>query len=141
MSAERWLRLILRVTGTALLGALPFVFVPRTWHAAVHEWLGFGPYPDGPVIDYLARSVSAMYVLSGVFCWLVAADVRRWGPMIQFLGWASVGFGAVMTVVDGLLGLPWWWFWGEGPPAVVLGAVLVVLARAVGRTAGPEAGT
>jgi len=139
--AERLLRLILRVTGAALLLAGPFVFVPRAWHGAIHERLGFGPYPDGPVIDYLVRSVSAMYVLSGVFCWLVAADVRRYARTIVFLGGASVAFGALMTAVDALLGLPWWWLAGEGPPAIVLGILLIVLERAANRPApaGPAA--
>ncbi|MBL7140692.1 MAG: hypothetical protein ISS74_07265 [Planctomycetes bacterium] len=139
--AQRLLRLVLRVTGAALLLAAPFVFVPRTWHAAIHERLGFGPYPDGPVIDYLVRSVSAMYVLSGLFCWLVTTDLRRYGPTIIFLGAASVAFGILMTAVDALLGLPWWWLAGEGPPAVVLGVILILLERAANRPAtdGPAA--
>ncbi|MFO8012644.1 MAG: hypothetical protein R6X20_04980 [Phycisphaerae bacterium] len=128
--ARRLLRLILRVTGTALLFALPFAFIPREWHAVIHEWIGLGPYPDGPVIDYLVRSVSGMYVLSGLFCWLVATDLRRYGPMVQFLGWTSIAFGVLMTVVDVMLGLPWWWIAGEGPEAIVLGAILVILERA-----------
>jgi len=129
----RLLRLILWVTGGALLLATPFVFVPRTWHADIHEWLGFGPYPDGPITDYLVRSVSAMYVLSGLFCWLVATDVRRYGPTILFLGASSVAFGALMTAVDAMLALPWWWLAGEGPPAIVLGILLIVLERASNR--------
>ena len=132
-AAERLLRLVLILTGAALGLALPFAFVPRAWHAAIHERIGLGPYPDGPVIDYLVRSVSAMYVLSAAFCWLVATDVRRWGPAIAFLGWASIAFGALMAAVDVHLGLPWWWIAGEGPPAIVLGAVLVVLERAANR--------
>jgi hypothetical protein len=129
---------ILIVTGAALLLALPFVFIPRAWHAAIHERIGLGPYPDGPVIDYLVRSVSAMYVLSGLFCWLVATDLRRYGPMVQFLGWTSIAFGVLMAVVDVMLGLPWWWIAGEGPPAVVLGAALVVLERAANGRGGED---
>jgi len=128
--ANRLLRLVLRVTGSALLLALPFALVPRTWHEAIHEWIGLGPYPEGPVVDYLVRSVSGMYVLSGAFCWLVATDVRRYGPMVRFLGWTSIAFGVLMTVVDVMLGLPWWWIAGEGPEAIVLGAILIVLERA-----------
>jgi len=124
---ERLLKLILRLTGVALLLATPFIFLPRTWHGAAHDWLGFGPYPAGPIIDYLVRSVSAMYALSGVFCWLVSFDVRRYAAVIVFLGAASMAFGLLMLVVDVQLGLPWWWAVGEGPSAVVLGVVLIVL--------------
>ena len=126
-TAERLLKWILRLTGVALLLATPFVFLPRAWHGAAHNWLGFGPYPAGPIIDYLVRSVSAMYALSGVFCWLVSFDVRRYAAAIVFLGAASMAFGLVMLVVDVQLGLPWWWAVGEGPSAVVLGVVLIVL--------------
>ena len=127
--SERLLKLILRLTGAALVLATPFIFLPHAWHGAAHERLGLGVYPAGPIIDYLARSASAMYALSGAFCWLVSFDVRRYGPVIVFLGISSVAFGLLMTVVDLELGLPWWWTAGEGPPAVVLGIVLIVLER------------
>jgi len=128
--AKRLLRRLLWVVGAALLLALPFVFVPRAWHAEIHEhWIGLGPYPDGPIIDYLVRSVSAVYVLSGLFCWLVATDLGRYGPMVAFLGWASLAWGILMTTVDVMLDLPWWWILGEGVAAIILGVVLVVLAR------------
>jgi len=137
--AERLLKLILRLTGAALVLATPFVFLPRACHGSAHEWLGFGPYPAGPIIDYLARSASAMYALSGVFCWLVSFDVRRYAAMIVFLGAASVAFGTLMLVVDLQLGLPWWWTVGEGPSAIVLGIVLIVLPMQVGRSASHPA--
>lgn len=124
---QRLLKLILRLTGAALVLAAPFVFLPRTWHGAMHEWLGFGPYPEGAIIDYLVRSVSAMYFLSGVFCWLVSFDVRRHAHVILFLGTSSIAWGVLLTVVDLQSGLPWWWIVGEGPSAVVLGIVLIVL--------------
>ena len=129
--SERLLNLVLRLTGAALVLATPFIFLPHAWHGAAHERLGFGPYPAGPIIDYLARSVSAMYTLSGVFCWLVSFDVRRHATVIIFLGASSMAWGVLLTVVDFQLGLPWWWLLGEGPPAIVLGIVLIVLEMRV----------
>jgi hypothetical protein len=127
MNAERWLKLILRLTGAALILGFLFVFVPRSWHAAIHEWCGFGAYPAPPVIDYLARTASAIYGLSGVFCWLVSFDLVRHKPVIAFLAEASILFGILCTVVDHVLGMPWWWRLGEGPPAVGLGIVMLML--------------
>ena len=132
-TAERLLKLVLRLTGAALCLATPFIFLPRAEYGAIHEWLGFGPYPDGPIIDYLARSASAMYALSGVFCWLVSYDVRRHGRVILFLGASSIAFGALMLAVEFQLGLPWWWVLGEGVAAVVLGIVLLVLQTRAAR--------
>lgn len=127
---DRLIRFILRLTGTAVLLAAPFVFLPRSWHAEIHAWLGLGAYPEGPVIDYLVRTVSAMYALSGVFCWLVSFNVERYASLIAFLAEASIAFGLVATVVDFMNRLPWFWKWFEGPPAILWGiVVLALLAR------------
>ena len=37
-----------------------------SWIAASHEWLGMGDYPDRPIVDYLARSLSLFYGLVGL---------------------------------------------------------------------------
>jgi len=135
--AERLLRWFLWGVGAALVTALPFVFLPRAWHAAIHEeWIGLGPYPEGPIIDYLVRSVSAVYALSGLFCWLVATDLHRYRPMVAFLGATSVAWGVLMTTVDVRLGLPWWWILGEGVAAIVLGVILVAMERWVKSQSG-----
>ncbi len=128
--ADRLIRFILRLTGTVLLLAAPFIFMPRSWHAWVHEWLGLGPYPEGPVIDYLVRTASAMYALSGIFCWLISFNLERYAGLIAFLAEASIAFGVLTIVVDFANELPWFWKWFEGPPAILWGiVVLVLLAR------------
>ena len=33
--------------------------------AACHEAMGLGPFPDAPIVEYLARSVSAYYAMLG----------------------------------------------------------------------------
>ena len=133
MNAQRWIRLILRLTGTALVLAFVFVVVPRTWHAAVHEKIGLGPYPEPRliIVDYLVRTISAIYGLSGIFCWLVSFDLMRYKSIITFLAEASILFGLLCTVVDHLLGLPWWWRLSEGPMAILLGIVMLVLLARV----------
>ncbi len=140
--AERWLALMLRATGVVLMLAAPSVVAPRAWHAAGHRALGFGPYPDGPVIDYLVRSISLMYAVSGVFCWMAAGRLRTSRWVIRFLGVFSVGFGSAMLAIDAAVGLPWPWTAAEGPGAIGLGVVLLALLRhvpeATRRSAEPE---
>ncbi len=127
MNAWKLLAWVLRLTGVALLFALPAVFAPRDWFVRTHAWLGLGAFPEGPVILYLIRSISAGYALSGAFLILVSFDLRRHATVIAFLGIGSVLFGALMTVVDAQLGLPWWWIAAEGPPAVLLGILILAL--------------
>ena len=51
---EKYLKLLLQAFGAVTAVALvPFV-MPRSWMAAVHDWLGMGVLPDNPVVEYLA---------------------------------------------------------------------------------------
>jgi hypothetical protein len=42
--------------GIGSLFALVPVFMPMSWMAAAHRWLGLGEMPTGPIVEYLARS-------------------------------------------------------------------------------------
>jgi hypothetical protein len=42
--------------------------------------------PTGPVVEYLARSLSAFYALVGALCLVVAAALERYRPLVRFLG-------------------------------------------------------
>ena len=111
--AERWMVLLLRLTALGCMSAIFAVFMPRTWMAFVHEKLGLGKFPDGPVIVYLARSVSFFYAGLGVVIWLAATDVRRYVSLIRFVATAGIVFGIVITTSNVLTGMPWWWQVGE----------------------------
>src|SRR5262245_27062262 len=54
--SEKALVLLLRIVGVPALFALVAVFMPVSWMAATHRWLGLGEMPTGPVVEYLARS-------------------------------------------------------------------------------------
>ncbi len=56
---ERVLKLILQINGAVMATALVAVFLPQDWMAAIHQWLGLGKFPEGIIVDYLARSLSA----------------------------------------------------------------------------------
>ena len=44
--------------GIGSLFALVPVVMPWSWMAATHRWLGLGEMPSGPIVEYLARSLS-----------------------------------------------------------------------------------
>jgi len=129
--SERALRFLLRATGVAVALRLPFVFLPRRLVAAHIEWHGFGPFPDSPAMDYLLRSISALYVLSGLFCWLVSFDTRRYRSLVLYLGWSSVAFGLLLPAVDlATHSVPAWALAACGLAAAIGVAVLALDARA-----------
>jgi hypothetical protein len=127
--SDKSLVILLRCLGVGSLFALVAVFMPESWMAATHRWLGLGEMPTGPVVEYLARSLSAFYALFGALCLVVASDLERYRPLVRFLGVAVAVMSVVLLGVDLAAGMPWWWSASEGPGGVVFGALMFVLAR------------
>jgi hypothetical protein len=127
--ANRALKILLEVLGVSGLFAVVAVIMPMSWMFSTHHWLGLGKMPAGPVVEYLARSVSAFYVLFSAICLALAADLERYRPLVQLVGVIVALMGVVFVGVDVAAGMPWWWSVSEGPPEVVVGTLMFVLAR------------
>jgi len=137
MTAERLLAWLLRLGACLTLPAFLTALLPAETMAAVHRDLGLGELQVGPVVGYMARSLSMLYGFHGGLLLLLSFDVRRLAPAIVYVGWMNVVFGAALLAIDLHAGLPAWWVAAEGPWVIVTGALLLVLVRAVGRPAGP----
>lgn len=131
--AERLLKLLLRVGGTLTGLALFAVFLPTDRMAAVHSALGLGEFPATPLVDYLTRTVSALYAFHGAVLWVASFDVERSAPLIRLLGWGNIAFGGLLTGIQLHAGLPGWWIASEGPWVVASGVALLVLLRVARR--------
>jgi hypothetical protein len=129
--ADRALIILLRFVGVTALFALVAVFMPMSWMAVAHHWAGLGEMPTAPVVDYLARSLSAFYVFTGVLCLVTATDLERYRPLVRFLGLAFALMSVVFLGVDLAAGMPLWWTISEGPPGVAFGALIYFLARPI----------
>jgi hypothetical protein len=128
---ERLLVLVLRSSGAILLLAFAAVFLPVSWMAAAHRWLGLGEFPTYPLVDYLTRSISILYGIKGGLYLLLSTDVRRYRSVIVYAGWSAICFGLAMIVIDLRAGMPWQWTLGEGPSVILAGTVFLVLVRRV----------
>jgi hypothetical protein len=131
---ERILKLILQINGAVMATALVAVFMSHDQMAAIHQWLGLGKFPEGIIVDYLARSLSAFYALMGVLYIVLARDIRAYATIITFMAWASICFGVATIIIDLQLGFPAWWTWGEGPFIIAYGAGVLWLQRKVKKT-------
>ena len=107
--------------------------MPTSWIAATHEWIGLGEFPDTPITQYLARTISALYAVFGALSIIVSMDIKRYAPIIYFFAYACLVLGALFTCVDALIGMPTMWTLYEGPSSLVLGLVILLLVRRVGR--------
>src|SRR5260370_29382254 len=93
--------------GIGSLFALVPVVMPWSWMAATHRWLGLGEMPTGPVVEYLARSLSAFYALLGALFLMIASDLQRCRPLVRFLGVAVPLIGLLFLGLDLSAGMPW----------------------------------
>jgi len=121
------LRLVLIACGALTLLALPAVFLPTSAMNAFHRGLGLGPLPDGPIVQYLARSLSAFYAAFGSLTLLLASDVERFAPLITWWGVTAIAFGLLLIGIDLTAGMPIPWMFGEVMFLVCAGAAVLLL--------------
>ena len=121
--------LLLRLSGVATASAFLAVFLPVAWMQATHERIGIGALPLAPVVDHLSRALALLYGFHGVLLLLLATNVRRFRPIIRFVGWMEVIFGLAMVGIDLSAGMPFAWTLLEGPPVTVMGVALLALLR------------
>ena len=131
MNSHRWLAFMLRAIGLAAMLAVVPVFMPHAWMDAIHAALGLGELPRLPVIVYLSRSLSAMYVFHGGMLWLIAGNLKQYAPLVTYTGVAFVAFGLVALWIDISAGLPWFWIAAEGPFAIAFGAAVLWVQRGI----------
>ena len=129
--SERVLVLLLRLSGVVTLMAFPAMLLPTAWMASAHELLGMGPFPESSVVDYLTRSIAALYGFHGALLLLVSCNVRRYRPIVVFLAVMYLVFGGMLFFIDLHAGMPWYWSYGEWPPLILLGVVWLILLRDV----------
>jgi len=122
---------LLRIGGVMTLLAFGAVFLPVDWMAATHAWLGLGEFPRSPIVDYLTRSISALYAFHGGLLLLVSWDVRRHARVVAYVAVASIVFGVLLFGIDLHAGLPLRWVVCEGPPVVLVGVAILYLVRRV----------
>lgn len=122
----KWLLLVMG--GMAMLAVVPMV-MPTDWMEATNDWLGLGAFERSPLMEYLTRSLSALYALLGALLVYIALNLRRYRDLSVVIGWLTILLGLALTVIDVDAGMPASWTWGEGPPTIVVGAAFVWLAR------------
>jgi hypothetical protein len=125
--------LLLRVAGIVTATAFLAIFLPVEWMASTHRWLGLGEFPRAPVVDYLARSIAALYGFHGVLLLLISGDPIRYRAIVWYAAIMNVLFGLIVTAIDLNAGMPAYWTWSEGPPIAAFGAVIGLLNRSTPR--------
>jgi hypothetical protein len=129
-SRTRLLRWLLRGCGALTLLALPAVFLPQPAMDYFHRSLGLGPLPEGPIVLYLARSLSAFYAAFGALTLLLSTDVERYAPLITWWGMTAIVLGVLLIGIDLTAGMPIDWMLGEVIFTICAGSAVLLLQRA-----------
>src|SRR4051812_30418592 len=104
---DRVLSWYLKAYAVGLLVALPATIAPTSWLAFAHEAVGLGPWPELPLLEYLARSASAAFASLGGVALLVSFDVQRYRVFVLFLGLLGLSGGVYLFVLGLAVKLPW----------------------------------
>jgi len=132
---DRLLVGLLRAVGLVEAAALAAVVMPRAWMNDIHASMGLGDLPPGPVVEYLARTVSFIYGGHGVLLWLLATDLVRYRPLIVFTGVAYVVTAVAFLAINVATRMPIYWTLIEPAACLVVGGMIVILSRHVPRSA------
>lgn len=124
---EKMISWILRLLGFLGMFAILAVIMPFGWMLSIHEYLGLGVMPEAPVVEYLARSLSAFYALVSVIFWYLSFRVQEHWKLVRVLACLLVIFGTVSWWIDVKSGMPLFWTLQEAPPMIVVGLVILYL--------------
>ena len=134
---RRLLTGVLRLAGTITITAFLTILLPVEWMASTHRWLGLGEFPRAPVVEYLARSIAALYGFHGVLLLIVSTNPVKYRAIVWFIVVMNVAFGFIVMAIDVHAGMPAWWTLGEGPPIIAFGIVMAILNAGMPTTAPP----
>ena len=127
---QKILSWILRVIGFFGMLATGAVVMRFSWMVSIHEKLALdGSLPSEPVVEYLARSLSAFYAMVGVIFWYVSFRVPQHWDLVRMIALLFVFFGAIVWWIDVKTQMPLWWTLQEAPPAILVGLWMLYLHR------------
>jgi hypothetical protein len=121
---------LLRLSAAGTMAAFLAMLLPVDWMEATHARIGLGEFPRLPIMQYLTRSISALYGFHGVFVWIVSTNPVRYRAFVWFTAIMNMVFGAMMLAIDLYAGMPGLWTVIEGPGIMAMGIAIALAARA-----------
>ena len=115
--------------GVAMLGAVVGLVMPWGMMVDIARVLGFDSLPYHPVVEYLARSLSGIYLMLGVVTLgLVRCVPDRLGPVRVLFG-TLLGYGVVSGIINWWIQMPGWLVIGEMVSLIPVGLLGLWLCR------------
>lgn len=124
MTTLRLLTALLRFSGVVIVMAFLAVLMPGEWMVATHAMLGMGGLPRAPIVEYLTRSLAALYGFHGVLLLIIAGDPIRYRVLVWYIAAMNVTLGAMLLTIDLYAGMPLLWTLFEGPSIAAMGVAI-----------------
>ena len=118
---------LLRLGGGTTFCAFFAMFLPVDFMESTHNMLGIGEFPRSPLVEYLTRSIAALYGFHGCLLLLISTDPVKYRAIVYYAAIMNLLFGIIILAIDLHAGMPLLWTLLEGPPISALGLVLGVL--------------
>lgn len=107
-----------------MVGVIGVILPISAWQSFI-DFFGLGPMPEAPIIGYLVRLMSALFVGIGVFFAILALNPTKYQILVPFSGVAAVILGLICGITGFVEKLPNLWFLGDALTALVLGALIL----------------
>lgn len=129
MAPIRQLSVALRVMALLDGLAVAAMIAPWSWIAVSARHYGFEVEHANPLVHYLARTASGMYVVYGATLWFIASDPERYSKLIRFLAWIGMAQSTAVLAIDVVERMPPTWYWPEFGGHVAESMVILILLR------------
>ncbi len=101
--------------------------------AVTNEWLGMGTLPEKPIVEYLARSTSALCALYGGLLLLLATDVHRYAAVIRYQAIVTICLASAGAIFGFRAGMPAWWMTGDAAGCGIFCGGMLWLQRCISK--------
>ena len=81
-------------------------FMPESWLASFHAWLGLGHVPSSVFLRYILRGATLCQGAIAATLWIMAPDVARYRPLVIATAVAPIAASPSFYVIDTLSGMP-----------------------------------
>jgi hypothetical protein len=118
---------VLRFLAVCEMLIFSITFLPDSFIASFHVWLGLGHMPDSVFLHYIIRGATLCQGAVGVALWIVASDVVRYRPLVVATAVTLLVAAPSFYFIDTNSGMPFAARAWDCTACFVAGAVLIAL--------------
>lgn len=113
MNRLRILRVCFVLYGVVMSSAIFFVFIPNSLIVRIGETFELPPYEVSPVFEYMARGMSGLCFVFGLFILYVGLHLREYARLVRVIGWLATLSLPVVLFIHLKVPTPFLWKLGD----------------------------